>query len=76
MMLGTYEEDHAVRIQRYKEGMELATMNLGKDFFLRKVDDFTLLSRQNLYFILSSLMRAHFMKLAVCAKLNNSSRKF
>ena len=40
MMLGTYEEDHAVRIQRYKEGMELATMNLGKDFFLRKVDDF------------------------------------
>lgn len=40
--LGRYHQDVYKRMQIYKEGMELATMNLGKDFFLQPIQDFYL----------------------------------
>lgn len=40
MILGTYEEQPMQRIQIYREGMELATMNLGKEFFLSDCSDY------------------------------------
>ena len=50
MLLATYEEDIVKRLAIYKEGMELATLNLGKDFFLRQVQDFYELEEAKTYF--------------------------
>lgn len=40
MLLAAYEEDVIKRLSIYKEGMQVATLNLGKDFFMRQVHDF------------------------------------
>ncbi|MGX8852755.1 hypothetical protein [Amedibacillus sp. YH-ame10] len=40
MALGLYTQDIYERMDIYKNGMELATINLGKDFFLQNVTDF------------------------------------
>lgn len=40
MTIGIYTQDIYERMRVLKEGMELATMNLGKDFFLRDISDF------------------------------------
>lgn len=40
MAYGLYTQDIYERMRIYKDGMELATMNLGKDFFLQNQVDF------------------------------------
>ena len=40
MVLGINEQNVYKKLGMLKEGMELATMNLGKDFFLRDASDF------------------------------------
>lgn len=40
MTLGVYAQNIYDKIKFYKEGMELATMNLGKDFFIHEKADF------------------------------------
>ena len=40
MAWGLYTQDVYKRMDIYKEGMELATMNLGKDFFMQQQSDF------------------------------------
>ena len=50
MLLATYEQDIVKRVKIYKEGMELATLNLGKDFFLRQVSDFYVFEEAKAFF--------------------------
>lgn len=50
LALGLYTEDIFETLRIYKEGMELATMNLGKEFFQQKIADFYESEEAKVYF--------------------------
>lgn len=50
LALGLYTEDIFETLKIYKEGMELATINLGKEYFQQDIDDFYELSEAQVFF--------------------------
>lgn len=50
LALGLYTEDVFETLKIYKEGMELATMNLGNDYFHQAISDFYELDQAQVFF--------------------------
>ena len=70
MSLGMYHEDIFETLRVYKEGMELATMNLGKDYFNQSIHDFYQVEETRMFFHMKfayacALYEAGFMRKAL-----------